>query len=53
MSRNVKAAIVQMANKLHGDESVEAHRKAMIEAHIPYITCLLYTTDAADEVSPV
>ena len=37
MSRIVKAAIVQIANKLHGDESVEAHRKAMIEAHIPYI----------------
>ncbi|MGB7452456.1 MAG: nitrilase-related carbon-nitrogen hydrolase, partial [Lysobacterales bacterium] len=37
MSRIVKAAIVQMANKLHGDESVAAHRKAMIEAHIPYI----------------
>ena len=37
MSRIVKAGIVQMANKLHGDESVEAHRKAMIEAHIPYI----------------
>ena len=37
MSRIVKAAIVQVANKLHGDESVEAHRKAMIEAHIPYI----------------
>ena len=37
MSRIVKAAIVQMANKLHGDESVEAHRNAMIEAHIPYI----------------
>ena len=37
MSRIVKTAIIQMANKLHGDESVEAHRKAMIEAHIPYI----------------
>ena len=37
MSRIVKAAIVQMANKLHGDEDVAAHRTAMIEAHIPYI----------------
>ena len=37
MSRIVKAAIVQMSNKLHGDKSVAAHRKAMIEAHIPYI----------------
>ena len=37
MSRIVKTAIIQMSNKLHGDESVEAHRNAMIEAHLPFI----------------
>ena len=37
MSRIVKAAIIQMSDKLHGDESVQAHRDAMLAAHIPYI----------------
>ena len=37
MSIIVKAAIIQLANKLHGDKSVTEHREAMIEAHIPYI----------------
>ncbi len=37
MSRTVKAAIIQMANKLDTSASCEEHRKAMIEAHIPYI----------------
>ena len=37
MSRMVKAGIIQLANRLHGDASVAEHREAMIEAHIPYI----------------
>ena len=37
MPRMVKAAIIQMANKLDTSASCEAHRKAMIEAHTPYI----------------
>ena len=37
MSRIIKAGIIQMANKLDTSASVEEHRKAMIEAHIPYI----------------
>jgi N-carbamoylputrescine amidase len=37
MSRIVKAGLIQMANKLDTDASTEEHRKAMIEAHIPYI----------------
>ena len=37
MARMVKAAIIQMANKLDTSASCEEHRKAMIEAHIPYI----------------
>lgn len=37
MARNVKVAIIQMANKIDTSESCEAHRKAMIDAHIPYI----------------
>ncbi len=37
MSRTVKAAIIQMANKLDTAESCDAHREAMIEAHLPYI----------------
>ena len=32
MSRIAKAAIIQMSNKLHGDKSVEEHRKAMLAA---------------------
>ena len=38
MSRIVKVGIIQMANKLNTDASVEEHRTAMIEAHIPYMT---------------
>ena len=37
MSRIVKTAIIQMANKLDTSASCEEHRKAMIDAHIPYI----------------
>ena len=37
MSRIVKTGIIQMANKLDTSASCEEHRKAMIEAHIPYI----------------
>ena len=37
MARIIKAGIIQMANKLDTDASVEEHRNAMIEAHIPYI----------------
>ena len=35
--RIVRAGITQVACKTHGDASCEDHRKAMIEAHIPYI----------------
>ena len=38
MSRIIKAGIIQMANKLDTSAPVEDIRKAMIEAHIPYIT---------------
>lgn len=37
MSRMIKAALIQMANKLSTDEPCEKHRTAMIEAHLPYI----------------
>ncbi len=37
MARIVKAGIVQMANKLPTEASCEEHRKAMVDAHIPYI----------------
>lgn len=37
MSRTVKAGIIQMANKLETGASVQEHRTAMLEAHIPYI----------------
>jgi len=35
--RIVRTGIVQVACKTHGDKSCEEHRKAMIEAHIPFI----------------
>lgn len=37
MSRIVKAGIVQVANKLSTEASCEEHRRAMVEAHVPYI----------------
>lgn len=37
MAQMVKAGIIQLANKLDTSKSCEEHRKAMIEAHIPYI----------------
>jgi beta-ureidopropionase len=37
MSRIVKAAIIQMKNKVNTDASCDEHRKGMIEAHLPYI----------------
>lgn len=37
MARMVKAAIIQMANQLDTSASCEAHRQAMIDAHIPFI----------------
>lgn len=37
MPRMVRAAVIQLANKLPTEASCEEHRKAMIEAHIPYI----------------
>lgn len=37
MSRVVRAALIQMANKLSTDAPCEEHREAMVEAHIPYI----------------
>lgn len=37
MSRKVKVAIIQMANKLDTSASCEQHREAMIAAHLPYI----------------
>lgn len=37
MSRIVRAAVIQLANQLPADASCEEHRKAMIEAHLPYI----------------
>jgi len=37
MTRNVKVAIIQMANKLDTSEPCETHRVAMLDAHVPYI----------------
>jgi N-carbamoylputrescine amidase len=37
MATTVKAAIIQMANKLDTNATCEEHRQAMIEAHLPYI----------------
>lgn len=37
MSRIIKAGLIQLANKIDTTSSCEAHRKAMIEAHLPYI----------------
>jgi beta-ureidopropionase len=37
MPRIVRAAVIQLANRLPGNASCEEHRKAMIEAHLPYI----------------
>ncbi len=37
MSRKVKIGLIQLANKLPTEASCEEHRKAMIEAHLPYI----------------
>ena len=36
-SRMVKAGIIQLANCISTDESCDAIRTAMIEAHLPYI----------------
>ena len=36
-SKTVKIGLIQMANKLPTESSCEEHRKAMIEAHIPFI----------------
>jgi len=37
MSRIVRAAVIQLHNQLPTEASCEEHRKAMIDAHIPYI----------------
>jgi beta-ureidopropionase len=37
MSRIVRAAVIQLHNQLPAEASCEEHRKAMIDAHIPYI----------------
>ena len=37
MSNKIKVGLIQLANKLKTEASCEEHRKAMIEAHIPYI----------------
>lgn len=37
MGRTVKAGIIQLACREHGDKPVEEIYKAMIDAHIPYI----------------
>lgn len=37
MPRTVKVGIIQMATKAPAEASCEEHRKAMIDAHIPYI----------------
>lgn len=37
MAQMVKAGIIQLANQLDTSKSCEEHRKAMIDAHIPYI----------------
>ena len=33
----VKAGIIQLANKLDTNSSCDEHRRAMVEAHLPYI----------------
>ncbi|MBI4237402.1 MAG: acyltransferase [Deltaproteobacteria bacterium] len=37
MPRIVKAGVIQLANQLDTNASCEAHRNAMIEAHLPFI----------------
>ena len=37
MSRIVTAGVIQLANCIETTESCETIRKAMIEAHLPYI----------------
>lgn len=37
MPRTVRAAVIQLANKLPTEASCAEHQKAMVEAHIPYI----------------
>lgn len=37
MSRKVKIGLIQMASKVPSEASCEAHRKGMLEAHLPYI----------------
>ena len=37
MSNKIKIGLIQIANKLSTDASCEEHRKAMIDAHIPFI----------------
>lgn len=37
MSRNIKAGVIQMANKIPTERPCEEHRQAMTEAHLPYI----------------
>ncbi len=37
MPRNIKVAIIQMSNKLDTSASCEAHRQAMLDAHLPFI----------------
>lgn len=37
MARIVKSGLIQLGNKVDTNASCEEHRKAMIEAHIPYI----------------
>ncbi len=37
MSRMVRAAVIQLANRLPAEAACEEHREAMIAAHLPYI----------------
>ncbi len=37
MARQLKAGIIQLANKVDTDRPCEEHRRGMIEAHLPYI----------------
>ena len=37
MTKKIKIGLIQLANKLNTDASCEEHRKAMIQAHIPFI----------------
>ena len=37
MARQLKAGVIQMANQLATDRPCQEHRKAMTEAHLPYI----------------